>query len=113
MDAGIIAAGIHLIRYSSIYKSTNEPEDAFLSDFIGRLCEDQGLAPLFETGGEVELSTRAGKDGDVTFVINHGVDTGWINLGTQKYKNLLNDEVLSGTCNIGGRDVLVIRKQGK
>lgn len=90
-----------------------EPEDAFLSDFIGRICEDQGLAPLFETGGEVELSTRAGKDGDVTFVINHGVDTGWINLGTQKYKNLLNDEVLSGTCNIGGRDVLVIRKQGK
>ncbi len=88
-----------------------EPDDAFLSDFVGCICEEQGLAPLFETGGEIELSTRTGKDGDVTFAINHGTKTGWVNLGTQQYKNLLKDELLSGKCEIGGRDVMIIRKQ--
>lgn len=88
-----------------------EPDDAFLSDFVGCICEEQGLAPLFETGGEIELSTRTGKDGDVTFVINHGVENGWVNLETQQYQNLLTDELLSGKCEVRGRDVMVIRKQ--
>lgn len=108
---GVPCVTVNELGSGKAYYLGCEPDDAFLSDFVGCICEEQGLEPLFETHGEIELSTRTGKDGDVTFIINHSVDTGWVNLGTQNYKNLLKDEVLSGNCKIRGRDVLVIRKQ--
>lgn len=108
---GVACVTVNEVGKGKAYYLGCEPDDAFLSDFVGCICEEQGLAPLFETGGEIELSTRTGKDGDVTFAINHGTKTGWVNLGTQQYKNLLKDELLSGKCEIGGRDVMIIRKQ--
>lgn len=108
---GVPCVTVNEVGKGKAYYLGCEPDDAFLSDFVGCICEEQGLAPLFETGGEIELSTRTGKDGDVTFAINHGTKTGWVNLGTQQYKNLLKDELLSGKCEIGGRDVMIIRKQ--
>lgn len=108
---GVPCVTVNEVGEGKAYYLGCEPDDAFLSDFVGCICEEQGLAPLFETGGEIELSTRTGKDGDVTFVINHGVENGWVNLETQQYQNLLTDELLSGKCEIRGRDVMVIRKQ--
>lgn len=108
---GVPCVTVNEVGKGKAYYLGCEPDDAFLSEFVGCICEEQGLAPLFETGGEIELSTRTGKDGDVTFAINHGTKTGWVNLGTQQYKNLLKDELLSGKCEIGGRDVMIIRKQ--
>lgn len=108
---GVPCVTVNEVGAGKAYYLGCEPDDAFLSDFVGCICEEQGLAPLFETGGEIELSTRTGKDGDVTFVINHGVENGWVNLETQQYQNLLTDELLSGKCEIRGRDVMVIRKQ--
>lgn len=108
---GVPCVTVNEVGAGKAYYLGCEPDDAFLSDFVGCICEEQGLTPLFETGGEIELSTRTGKDGDVTFVINHGVENGWVNLETQQYQNLLTDELLSGKCEIRGRDVMVIRKQ--
>lgn len=108
---GVPCVTVNEVGAGKAYYLGCEPDDAFLSDFVGCICEEQGLAPLFETGGEIELSTRTGKDGDVTFVINHGVENGWVNLETQQYQNLLTDELLSGKCEIRGRDVMVIRRQ--
>lgn len=108
---GVPCVTVNEVGAGKAYYLGCEPDDAFLSDFVGCICEEQGLAPLFETGGEIELSTRTGKYGDVTFVINHGVENGWVNLETQQYQNLLTDELLSGKCEIRGRDVMVIRKQ--
>lgn len=108
---GVPCVTVNEVGKGKAYYLGCEPDDAFLSDFVGCICEEQGLAPLFETGGEIELSTRTGKDGDVTFVINHGVENGWVNLETQQYQNLLTDELLSGKCEVRGRDVMVIRKQ--
>lgn len=108
---GVPCVTVNEVGAGKAYYLGCEPDDAFLSDFVGCICEEQGLAPLFETGGEIELSTRTGKDGDVTFVINHGVENGWVNLETQQYQNLLTDELLSGKCEVRGRDVMVIRKQ--
>lgn len=108
---GVPCVTVNEVGAGKAYYLGCEPDDAFLSDFVGCICEEQGLAPLFETGGDIELSTRTGKDGDVTFVINHGVENGWVNLETQQYQNLLTDELLSGKCEIRGRDVMVIRKQ--
>lgn len=108
---GVPCVTVNEVGEGKAYYLGCEPDDAFLSDFVGCICEEQGLAPLLETGGEIELSTRTGKDGDVTFVINHGVENGWVNLETQQYQNLLTDELLSGKCEIRGRDVMVIRKQ--
>lgn len=108
---GVPCVTVNEVGKGKAYYLGCEPDDAFLSDFVGCICEEQGLAPLFETGGEIELSTRTGKDGDVTFVINHGVENGWVNLETLQYQNLLTDELLSGKCEIRGRDVMVIRKQ--
>lgn len=108
---GVPCVTVNEVGAGKAYYLGCEPDDAFLSDFVGCICEEQGLTPLFETGGEIELSTRTGKDGDVTFVINHGVEKGWVNLETQQYQNLLTDELLSGKCEIRGRDVMVIRKQ--
>lgn len=108
---GVPCVTVNEVGEGKAYYLGCEPDDAFLSDFVGCICEEQGLAPLFETGGEIELSTRTGKDGDVTFVINHGVENGWVNLETQQYQNLLTDELLSGKCEVRGRDVMVIRKQ--
>lgn len=108
---GVPCVTVNEVGKGKAYYLGCEPDDAFLSDFVGCICEEQGLAPLFETGGEIELSTRTGKDGDVTFVINHGVENGWVNLETQQYQNLLTDELISGKCEVRGRDVMVIRKQ--
>ena len=108
---GVPCVTVNEVGKGKAYYLGCEPDDAFLSDFVGCICEEQGLAPLFETGGEIELSTRTGKDGDVTFVINHGVENGWVNLETQQYQNLLTDELISGKCEVRSRDVMVIRKQ--
>lgn len=108
---GVPCVTVNEVGKGKAYYLGCEPDDAFLSDFVGCICEEQGLAPLFETGGEIELSTRTGKDGDVTFVINHGVENGWVNLKTQQYQNLLTDELISGKCEVRSRDVMVIRKQ--
>lgn len=88
-----------------------EPQAEFLADFIGNICEESGIVPLFETCGEIELSTRIGKDSDITFVINHGDTEGQLKLGQEQYINLLNDEIITGTYQMNGRDVIIIRRK--
>lgn len=88
-----------------------QPEEAFLSDFTGYICQLAGLVPVLETKGRIELSVRKGRQGNIIFAINHQEQPGTLLFGDKKYEDLLHGGSLTGNQTIGPREVLVFREQ--
>jgi len=90
------------------YYIGTEPDDAFLADFVEKVCDDCGLVPVYPAADGVEVTRRVNEKGTTIFVINHNQESAWVDFGTDTLKNHLNDEILTGKQKISGRDVMVL-----
>ena len=94
------------------YYLATEPEEAFLDEFVGRLCAENGISPLLESEGSVEICARYNQNGETIFVINHDDNCGGsVKLGADTYQNILTGETLEGTAKLNPRDVMVLKKK--
>ena len=78
---------------------------------LQRILRDAGLAPLFPTEGDVELSCRE-KEGICTyFAINFGRERACVDLADKSYTELLTGRELTGNTPIEPGDVLVFGRK--
>jgi beta-galactosidase len=92
------------------YYIGTEPEDKFLSDFIGKICEETGIKPLFEAGENVEITCRISEKAEVVFVINHNKEEAEVDFKDSVLKNYFTGETITGQQKIRARDVMVLEK---
>ena len=92
------------------YYIGTEPEDAFLSDFFGRLCQETQIFPLYQAASGVEITNRVSQKASVVFVLNHNRQEAWADFGSDRLKNYQTGEILTGLVSIAPWDVLVLEK---
>jgi beta-galactosidase len=93
------------------YYLASEPEEAFLQDFVEKLCGEHEITPAFESTGRVEICTRENEKGKIYFIINHWEEAAEVDLKEKSYQNLLNGETLTGRVKVNSRDVLVLKER--
>ena len=91
------------------YYIGTEPDDAFLNDFMGQICEDIGLTPPFPAAENVEVTRRVNDKGITIFVLNHNQAPAWADFGASRLTRLTTGEAMTGRVEIAPRDVLVLR----
>jgi beta-galactosidase len=89
----------------------SDPEQGFVDRLVRYLCSEKGITPILETPVGIEVTERH-KDGQTfTFVLNHNADSIEIDLGTDRFRDLLTGKELTGKVKLGGRDLLILRLQ--
>ncbi len=89
------------------YYVASDPEPSFLDGLLEQLCADKGIRSLLNTPQGVEVTRRV-KDGEeFLFVMNHNAEEASYEL-EGRYLNVLNEESLSGSARIAGRDVQIL-----
>jgi len=92
------------------YYIGTRPEEAFLIELCDYILEsDTMVKPVLSSKGEVEITVRYQKEKEIFFLIGHGSKGGTVDLGNKKYRDLINDKVLTGVIKIGQHDVLLIQ----
>ncbi len=100
----------HYGKGKTYYLATKFGRD-FLDVLAERILRDAGLAPLFPTEGDVELSCRE-KEGICTyFAINFGRERACVDLADKSYTELLTGRELTGNTPIEPGDVLVFGRK--
>ena len=89
------------------YYIGTEPDDEYLGEMADRLAAELGLKPVYPAAPGVEVTRRSNERGDTVFVINHNASEAWVDFGSDKLKNLLDDSVLGGKTTIPAGDVFV------
>ncbi|QDP39638.1 beta-galactosidase [Radiobacillus deserti] len=88
----------------------SSPDDSFLGDLIGHLCEKNDVRPFLKVPKDVETSVRE-KDGKTyVFVLNHRDDSVEIDLQDERYLDLLREEFCSGKILLERKGVLILEK---
>jgi len=86
-------------------------EDAFLQDWLPKLCASRGiqpLLPLMPAGIEATLRTKGGTD--YLFVLNHNEHPVEVNLGGLSGTDLLTGQAISGArAVLPGRDLWIVK----
>jgi beta-galactosidase len=86
-------------------------EEAFLQDWLPKLCASRGIHPLLPSlpaGIEATLRTKDGTD--YLFVLNHNEHPVEVNLGGLSGTNLLTGQTLDGArAELAGRDLWILK----
>ena len=77
----------------------------------GKICREQGVEPLFPSEGEIELTKRNGRSGEIWFALNHGKKPGYVDLGEKTYQDLLTGKRCTGKLVLESRDVAVLKRE--
>ena len=92
------------------YYIGTEPDDVFLSDFTGKICEEAGIKPLYKAFKNVEVTCRKSPKAEVVFVINHNEEEAEIDFGQEVLTSFFTGDTLTGKQIIGARDVFVLKR---
>ena len=95
------------------YYLAAQPDETFLQQFVDKICGEKQISPIFPTEGRVEICARTNGQGTTFFVINQSEESGSVSLGEGRYLDLLTGKRLTGTVKLGGRDVLVLKKESQ
>ncbi len=93
------------------YYLGSEPEEGFVKELIGMICEAQGIGPEFSFEGRLEMTTRENEKGKATFLLNHGSESGWVDLKDVRCEDLLHGKIVSGRYEIEAGDVAVLWRE--
>ncbi len=89
------------------------PEDDFLADFFGEICDSAGISRTFDAQAGIEVTARHYEDQVVYFVINHNAGPASIDFGQEVLVEKLSDQVMTGQCQIQGREVWILVPERK
>ncbi|WP_123041522.1 beta-galactosidase [Cohnella candidum] len=108
---GMPALTVNKFGQGEAWYLATSPEQAFLNEWLPKICEDLGARPLLRNAPHgVETTVRA-KDGhEFLFVLNHNADSVRVDLGDKSVSDLLGGRTLSGTVEVPGRDLLILRR---
>jgi beta-galactosidase len=90
------------------YYIASDPEARFLDDFYGDLLSQHGIHSDWDLPEGVEISLRYKGEQAITFVLNHNAQPATIDLGSETYKDLLNDGDVSGEITLPAYDVRIL-----
>ena len=105
---GMPAVTVNQYGKGKAYYLGTQVEEAYLNGLVEEICENAKLSSVFEFEGDIEITARTNENGKFIFIINHGTNTGVIDLKTATYKNLLDNKFYSGKVQISPFDVLIL-----
>lgn len=108
--AGVPCLTVNDFGEGKAYYIGTQPEQAFLEEFVKKICAASGLKPLYEAKEGVEMTLRVSEKAEVVFVINHNKEEAWVDFGQEELTNLLNGESLTGKIKISAGDVIVAKR---
>ncbi len=93
------------------YYLASRMQQEYLEELMESILAANEIEPEFSWNGEVEITSRE-KDGRTTwFVINHDQKESEVDLGENRYIDLLNGEIYTGKRMLAASDVLVLASQ--
>ncbi|RKP57205.1 beta-galactosidase [Cohnella endophytica] len=107
---GMPALTVNKFGNGQAWYVATSPEAAFLQDWLPSLCAASGIEPLLGVAQQgVEASLRE-KDGEgYLFVLNHNANSVVVDLGQQSGTDMLTGRALSGSAELAGRDLWIIK----
>lgn len=90
------------------YYIASDPEQGFISDFLGSLCGNLGLKAPFSAPAGVELTQRFKEDRIFTFILNHNAHEVCIDIGDKAQTDLISGRSMSGEIKLASRDVAIL-----
>lgn len=100
----------HLFGEGMGYYIATEPGQEFLNDFLGAVCRENGILPLYPSSEGMELTCRVKGDTKVVFALNQSKKDGWVDFGGEKLKELFNGETVTGRVEVKALDVKLFQK---
>ncbi|MFC4401815.1 beta-galactosidase [Gracilibacillus xinjiangensis] len=100
-------------RYGSgeAYYIASSPDESFVQDLISTICNEKGMKGEASSTGGVEVTARKKSDKQILFVLNHNEEKATFDLGNKTFMDQLSGETYSGTSEINGRDVLILKEE--
>lgn len=92
----------------SWYVATNGDE-AFLSDLIKTIVDEQGIQPLVSPVQGIEVTERVKGEHRYLFVLNHNADATEVDLGNLAGRDLLTDQEVSGKHTLAAKGVMIVK----
>ncbi|MDF2511481.1 MAG: Beta-galactosidase [Herbinix sp.] len=111
--AGMPAVTVNCYGQGKAYYIGTQTEQDYLSSLVRNICDEKGHSLIFEFKGELEITSRENENGIFTFIINHGSQTGEIDLKNKRYKNILDQKSYSGKIQISSAQVMVLLGEGE
>ncbi len=105
--AGMPAVTVNSYGKGEGYYIGTQIEEAGLEKLVAHICQKVDLHPPFLSQGDLEIRLRENATGIYVFVINFDNKKGWIDLGENMYRNMLDGEVYCGCVEIESNDVMV------
>jgi len=90
------------------YVATNGDE-AFLSDLIKTIVDEQGIQPLVSPVQGIEVTERVKGEHRYLFVLNHNADATEVDLGNLAGTDLLTDQEVSGKHTLAAKGVMIVK----
>jgi beta-galactosidase len=107
--AGRAAVTVHRFgQGQAIYVGTI-PDDRFLEQLVGWLCEERGIVPPLDVPEDVEITLRESGSGRFLFILNGSADERAICVESGGY-DLISGTEISGEVNLGPWGVLILRQ---
>ncbi|MCM3626848.1 beta-galactosidase [Paenibacillus glycanilyticus] len=108
---GMPALTVNKFGAGEAWYLATSPEEAFLQDWLPKLCAARGIKPLVPSTPEGVETTLRTKDGqDYLFVLNHNAASVTVQLGENAGIDLLTDRsVQGGQTELAGYDVQIIK----
>jgi len=92
------------------YYIGTQPEEAFISDMLGKICADGDIKPLYIADRNVEITNRVTEENSTVFVLNHNNHVAQADFTSDVLVNLLTGETVTGVTKIPPRDVLILKR---
>lgn len=92
------------------YYIGTSPEDGFLSEFVGRLAEESGVAAVAEVPAGVETTLRTSENGACLFLLNHTEKAQDIRLSGE-YIDLVSGEEVPQNLSLAPKDAKVLKRK--
>lgn len=108
--AGMPALTANDFGAGKAYYLATDPEQAFLDLFYRGIAAQCGLTPALDAPTGVEVSVRSKDSADTLFILNHNDYAVDLDLGSTDYTDLLNGDTISGTINLPGYDVRILKR---
>ncbi len=109
--AGRPALTVNTYGKGQAYYMASRNSDAFLSDFYGKLADNLGLMRSLPAALPEGVSAQVRSDGEnrFVFVMNFNATPVTVDLGGEKFSSLISGAQVSGSLELGGYGVDVLR----